>query len=72
MYFSDRERGSRPRTIEEIGEKAWNGIAALVEARIEDRSLGFGFPDTCPDNSLTVGTDRQKILAGFGSGGSRT
>lgn len=61
MYFSDRERGSKPRTIEEIGEKAWRGIAALVEARVEDRSLGFGFPETCPDNSLPVGTDRRKF-----------
>lgn len=67
MYFSDRERGSRPRTVEEIGDKAWHGIAALVEARIEDRSLGFGFPDTCPDNSLTVGTDRQKFSRVLGA-----
>lgn len=67
MYFSDRERGSKPRVIEEIGEKAWHGIAALVEARVEDRSLGFGFPDTCPDNSLPVGTDRQKLYRLLGA-----
>lgn len=67
MYFSDRERGSKPRTIEKIGEKAWHGIAALVESRIEDRSLGFGFPEICPDNDLPVGTDRQKFSRVLGA-----
>jgi len=61
MYFSDREQGSKPRVVEVIGAKAWHGIAAIVESRVEDRSLGFGFPAICPDYDLPVGTDRRKF-----------
>lgn len=59
MYFSERELGPRPRSLEEIGEKAWKGIRSQIERRIEDGSLGYGFPETCPDNGLPVGTDRR-------------
>ena len=58
QYFSDRERGPRLRTSTEIGEAAWGGIRAQIDRRIEDGSLGYGFPDTCPDNGRTVGTSR--------------
>lgn len=61
MYFSDRERGSKPRTVEVINERAWRGIAALIEGRIENASLGFGFSEVCPDNGQPIGTDRRRF-----------
>lgn len=45
----------------EIGDKAWRGIIALVERKIEDGSLGFGFPETCPDTGQPHGTDRRSF-----------
>lgn len=56
-YFSERERGERPREFEEISEAAWGGIRALIRGRIEDGSFGANFPETCSDGAGTVGTD---------------
>lgn len=56
-YFSDRERGPAPRVVEEIGMAAWGGIAATIQSRISDGSLGVGFPNSCPDGCGTTGTD---------------
>lgn len=39
-YFSDREKGPAPRTIEEITPEAWRGIWALISARLSDGSFG--------------------------------
>lgn len=54
-YFSDREQGPRPRTVEEISEAAWGGIIALIRARVADGSFGFGYPEECPDGRGTSG-----------------
>lgn len=55
--FSDRENGPRPRTVTTIGQTTWDGILALIMARRNDGSLGFGFPDPCPDSGDPCGTD---------------
>lgn len=60
-YFSDRERGSIPRVCEEIGAATWGGLVALIESRIQDGSLGWGFPNVCPDGQGITGTDSQAI-----------
>lgn len=56
-YFSDRECGIQPRVGEVIGLATWGGIAATIQSRISDGSLGVGFPDLCPDGRGTTGTD---------------
>lgn len=61
-YFSDREKGSPPRTKEEIPPAAWGGIAAAIQIAIADGSLGFAFPDVCSDGGGTVGTDFHKFF----------
>lgn len=48
-YFSDRELGARPRTVEEIPLNVWRGVAAEVRARIGDGSFARSFPEQCPD-----------------------
>src|SRR5271169_6623895 len=55
--FSDRESGPRPRTISTIDRTAWEGILALSLARRNDGSLGYGFPEPCPDSGDPTGTD---------------
>ena len=48
-YFSEREKGERPREFEQIGEGAWGAIQALVSARVEDASFAASYPHSCSD-----------------------
>ena len=48
LYFSDREQGPRPRTIEQIGATVWTALRYLIESRIEDGSFGYKFPEVGP------------------------
>lgn len=58
-YFSDRESGERPRTHEVIDRTGWQGLYALIRARIEDGSFGNEFPERCADSDHPVcGTNR--------------
>jgi len=55
LYFSDRELGPKPRTIEEISQKVWGGIVAAINSRISDGSFGYKYPDECPDGAGVCG-----------------
>jgi hypothetical protein len=48
-YFSDRERGPRPRVNENIAYPAWGGIIAIVESMMAKGYFGLDFPRECPD-----------------------
>jgi hypothetical protein len=48
-YFSEREHGPLPRTQEEIDDRVWGGLYALVTARMDDHSFGWRFPEQCDD-----------------------
>ena len=61
QYFSDRERGPRPRTMPEVTPAAWGGIVALVQGRISNGALGVDYPDECPDGRGTTGTDARAL-----------
>lgn len=56
-FFSDRERGARPRTSEIVDGRAWAGLVAQINQRVLNGSFGFGFPEACPDNEGTIGCD---------------
>jgi hypothetical protein len=62
-YFSDREKGPAPRTIEEITPEAWRGIWALISGRLSNGSFGNAFPDQCPDGYGIVGHDSNLLEA---------
>lgn len=62
-YFSERERGPRPRVQEEITKTAWSGIVALIWARNADGSLGYLYPAQCPDGHGTYGCDEAMLRA---------
>ncbi len=47
-YFSDKERGPRPRSEEEITPEAWGGIIALIHSLIST-GLIQQEKDCCPD-----------------------
>lgn len=61
MYFSESEEGKRPRESDEIGEGAWGGIKALVNARIDDGSFGAAYPASCPDGDGLIGTSTDAL-----------
>lgn len=58
-YYTDREYGERPRTIDVIDERLWAGLYSLIDTRLGDSSFGFRFPDQCPDGYGPCGCDRQ-------------
>ena len=62
-YFSDRQFGPNPRIEEKIGKVAWDGILSLIQIKIDDGSLAFGFPSHCPDGNAIEGTNRSAFAA---------
>jgi hypothetical protein len=60
-YFSDRERGPRPRTMPEVTPAAWGGIVALIRGRISNGAFGVDYPEECPDGRGTTGTDAHAL-----------
>lgn len=56
-YFSDKERGSMPRTTENITPVAWGGIVALIKGLISLGAFGGRYPEMCPDGASIIGTD---------------
>lgn len=63
LYFSDRERGPRPRTTEDISATVWTALRHLVQSRIDDGSFGYKFPEVCPDGTGPYGCDARKFDA---------
>lgn len=57
QYFSDKERGPKPRVEEVISVAAWGGIASLVGSLTDTGAFGNFFPETCPDGAGTFGTN---------------
>lgn len=60
-YFSDRHGAPRPRTQETVSPQAWAGLLSLIQGRIADGSLGYGFPEPCPDGGAVIGTDEGSL-----------
>jgi hypothetical protein len=60
-YFSDRERGPRPRTEEQISENVWGGIVSHIQSRVADGSLGYRYPLNCPNGAGPYGCDEETL-----------
>ncbi|MBI1779049.1 MAG: hypothetical protein HYR63_27250 [Proteobacteria bacterium] len=58
-YFTDREYGARPRTVDTIDARLWGGLYSLIMARLGDGSFGQRFPEQCPDGNGPCGCDEQ-------------
>jgi hypothetical protein len=56
-YFSDRERGPRARTEQQVGGPAWGGIVSLIKSGVTKGGFGYAFPSECPDDRGISGTD---------------
>jgi AbiJ-like protein len=62
-YFSEREAGPRPRTVETITGPLWAGIAAQIEMRVANGSFGEDFPAQCSDGEGPYATDANLFAA---------
>src|SRR5450631_2862004 len=65
-YYTDREYGARPPSIDTIDERLWAGLYTLIQIRISDGSFGLRFPELCPDGNGPCGCDEQafrRVLA---------
>lgn len=70
-YFSDVECGAKPQNQSVLTLVVWQAIVKKIECLISDASLGFSFPEYCPDGTIICGTDIQmfsSILAAEISG----
>jgi hypothetical protein len=48
-YYSDRMRGPKPRTSEEVTPIVWKAIWGIIRTRIDSGSFGIDFPEQCSD-----------------------
>ena len=60
-YFSDREFGPKPMVEESVGSVVWQAILSLIETRVNDGSLAYGFPSYCPDGNAIAGTNEDAM-----------
>ena len=60
-YFSEREKGELPREKEEIDNRVWQGISALVDGRIYNGSFGANYPTLCQDGEGITGSDADAV-----------
>ena len=58
-YFTDREFGEQPPTLEVIDERVWGGLCSLIETGVGDGSFGHRFPEMCPDRRGPCGCDER-------------
>lgn len=63
-YYSDRQRGPKPRTSEEITPTVWKAIWGLVQTRIDNGAFGIDFPEQCSDGYGPFGTNPVLMEAG--------
>lgn len=62
-YFSERE-GLRPsQSKDQIDERMWRGIQALITRRVADGSFGATYPCPCPDGGAVIGCDEDLLSA---------
>jgi hypothetical protein len=60
-YYTEREFGTRPPSIDVIDERLWAGFYSLIQTRIGDGSFGLRFPEQCPEGNGPCGCDEQSF-----------
>ena len=58
-YWTDQEYGARPRTLDVIDKRVWDGLQALISTAIDDGSFGLRFPSECDDGGAAFGCNWQ-------------
>jgi hypothetical protein len=60
-FFSDRQRGPKARTEENLSPVVWGGVVAIIQALISNGAFGYTYPDACPDGTGVSGADEQAL-----------
>ena len=58
-YWTDREYGEQPLTVDVIDEPVWAGLRSLIDTAVDDGSFGHRFPEKCPDGGAEYGCNRR-------------
>jgi hypothetical protein len=66
-YFTDREYGARPPTLDVIDQRLWAGLYSLIQTGIGNGSFGLRFPEQCPDGNGPCGCDVQAFSRVLGA-----
>jgi hypothetical protein len=61
-YYSDKEHGSKPPTVDSVTPAAWGGIVAIVKSLISTGAFGQQYPEMCQDGNGPIGTDEQSFV----------
>lgn len=63
-YFSEIEKGSSPRTKNEIPHNAWSGLASYIITLIDNGYFAEHFPEQCPEGQGCYGTNEKLLSQG--------
>ena len=58
-YWTEQEYGARPRTVDVIDKRVWDGLLGLISTAVEDGSFGYRFPEQCADGAEAFGCNWQ-------------
>ena len=59
QYWTDQEYGARPRTVDVIDRRVWDGLRGLISTAVDDSSFGYRFPEECHDGGDFFGCNWQ-------------
>jgi hypothetical protein len=62
-YFSDIEKGSVPRTNNDVSITVWAGLASYINVLVSKGYFGKDFPEECLDGQGCIGTDELTFKA---------
>jgi hypothetical protein len=63
-YFSDRQGGAKPRTVEDVSEGVATAVIGMIKTRIADCSFARAYPSTCFEyDAAVVATDETALRA---------
>ncbi len=60
-YYSDSERGIKPRIKEDIPDELWQGLIGLIGSELNKQSFAIDFPELCPDGSEIYNTNQNLL-----------
>lgn len=63
QLYSDRINGPRPRTVQEISAPVEKALQSLVESFQDRDYFGIDYPEPCPDNGRSCGTNEDNLEA---------
>ena len=62
-YFSDKEKGFRPRINNDVSITVWTGLVSYINVLVSEGYFGKYFPEKCPDGQGCIGTNEDSFKA---------